>query len=98
MTYIDDDIRKAYNEVSQILKMIPKEELEKVPSKLINFFEMEKDKDYSKDITFDIPLNKQEILEDTINILAFLYLQYFCPSKADKQVLLSLFESNERLN
>lgn len=63
----------AYCEVLEVLKYIPKEDYDKVPTKMIQL--MEANYDQTNQFTYNvaIPFDKQEISEEAKLILAVLY-------------------------
>lgn len=69
--------RKAYSEVIEILKYVPKESVDKIPKIMLESFNNNMDKEY----TFSIDLNKsfeeQELLEETKAILANIFRDYW---------------------
>lgn len=92
---MSDKIRKAYSEVYEILQLLDDEFIDKVPKKFMEFIEKEKDNDYIPNIKPNVSLEEQELLEDTINILAMLKLDYWCENEAEKQELLDILNKNE---
>lgn len=88
-------MKKAYSEVSEILKYIDNELVNKIPKEIINVIENEKDKEYNATINPNIPLEEQNLLPETISILAMLKLDYWCESKEEKDELLSILNKNE---
>lgn len=93
---LDTEIKKAYSEVYEILKMVDKEYFDKIPKKFVEFLEREKDNNYIPNINENIPLEEQKLLNDTINILAMIKLDYWCSSEEEKSELLKLLNGNEK--
>lgn len=93
---LDTEIKKAYSEVYEILKLVDKEYFDKIPKKFVEFLEREKDNNYIPNINENIPLEEQKLLNDTINILAMLKLDYWCSSEEEKSELLKLLNENEK--
>lgn len=92
---MSDKINKAYSEVYEILQLLDDEFINKLPKKFIEFIEKEKDYDYIVNIDPNIPLEEQNLLPDTINILAMLKLDYWC-TEDEKQELLNILNQNEK--
>lgn len=92
---MSDKIRKAYSEVYEILQLLDDNYIDKVPKKFMDFIKKEKDNDYIANIKPNVSLEEQELLEDTINILAILKLDYWCENEAEKQELLDILNKNE---
>ena len=93
---LDTEIKKAYSEVYEILKMVDKEYFDRIPKKFVEFLEREKDNNYIPNINEYIPLEEQKLLNDTINILAMIKLDYWCSSEEEKSELLKLLNENEK--
>lgn len=91
------DITKAYSEVYEILQLLDKVYVNKIPQKFLNLIEKEKDINYIPNIRPNIPLENQYLLEDTINILAMLKIDYWCSDENEKLELIKLFNDNERI-
>ena len=89
-----DDVLKAYAEVDEILYLLDKKYLERVPLKIRNFFKKFKLKDYKPNINIEVPLNEQCLQRKTFVFLAILYLNYWCNSEEEKQDLLRQFSDN----
>lgn len=89
------NLNKALTEVSVILSFLDEDYKSKIPNKFINFIENEKDKNYTPNINPKIPLEEQNLLQDTINILALLKLDYLCVDEIEKQELIDLLKQNE---
>lgn len=92
---MNDKINKAYSEIYEILQLLDDEFINKLPNKFIEFIEKEKDNEYVVNINPNIPLEEQNLLSDTINILAMLKLDYWC-TEDEKQELLEILNQNEQ--
>lgn len=92
---MNDNIRKAYSEINEILSLMDNEFIDKLPKRFIEFIKKERDINYEPNINPNVPLEEQQLLEDTINILAMLKLDYWCETEAEKQELLQILSENE---
>lgn len=92
---ISKTTRKAYTEVNQFLRLLDKETLEKIPESVRNVFSQEKDKEYFKKISADIPIKKQNLMEETLAIIAYLNLEYICENEKEKERLREIYKRNE---
>ena len=88
--------RESYTEVLTILNYMETEYQEKIPKKLIDFFERNSAKDYKFDIDLAIPLKEQELKAKTLSLLAMLNLNYWCNSDEEKQELIKHYSENEK--
>lgn len=89
------NLKKAFSEVDMILDLIDSEMKNKVSADFIKFIKEEKDNEYKPNIKQDIPLEEQNILPETIDILALLKLNYWC-NEEEKKELLELLNKNEQ--
>lgn len=89
--------KEAYAEVNEIIKLLGIKYSGKIPSELIEFFEKEKEKakDYIFTINPNIPIKEQNLKEETLAIIAFLNLKYWCEDENEKQRLKEVYKKNE---
>lgn len=90
--------KQAYSEVDEFLNIISAENRNKVPQYLRELFNKEKDESYIKGIRPDIPINKQELKEETLAIIALLNLEYWCQDEIERQRLKEVYERNDERN
>ena len=85
---------KAYTEVLEIIKYLPKEERDKIPAEKIKFYEQNCDKEY--EFTFDIekPIDEQKTLRETNAIIVVLFRDYFATTE-QKEKLEKILQQNE---
>lgn len=75
---------KAYKEVLEILKYIPREDYDKIPKNIIRKFKKEQDIEYFYQVTEFADFNKQRMLEETEIILSVLYRDYWADKNRKK--------------
>ena len=90
----DDNI--MYAELSEILKMMEPEEVNKIPKKLLEVIEKEQSNTYIPNYDSKIELNSQSIKKETLAMLALLYINYWCEDENEKKEYLKLIEKNEQ--
>lgn len=90
----DDNI--MYAELSEILKVMEPEEVNKIPKKLLEVIEKEKSNTYIPNYDSKIELNSQSIKKETLAMLALLYINYWCEDENEKKEYLKLIEKNEQ--
>ena len=73
----------AYAEVLEVLKYVSLDDYNKIPKKYITFLEENSDENSTFTYNTAIPFKKQEISDDTKNILAMLY-RLFWASEIEK--------------
>ncbi|MBO5412848.1 MAG: hypothetical protein J6A29_00820 [Clostridia bacterium] len=72
----------AYKEVYEILKMVPHEDLAKIPKKFIEMVEERMNKDYNFFIDDNTDfVEEQELMLETRTILAYIFLNYWATEK-----------------
>ena len=90
---MDSNFEEAFYEVSEILKILPKEITDKIPEKFIQVIEQNKSKTYTKEINgLD---NLQDLKKETIAILGLIYRDFLCDKETRKELLIE--EQKEKL-
>ena len=84
----------AFYQISEILKYVDDDIKNKIPEKLINFIEANKSEDYKWEINFTLPLEKQDLLQTTKEILTIIYREYIC-SDTEREELDKILNENE---
>ena len=87
--------KRAYTEVIEIIKYLPKEEYSKIPLDKINYFKENMDKEYKFKIDPNIELEKQNISREANAILLKLFNDYFATAR-QKEILNSLLKQNQQ--
>ena len=95
---MENNLKKAYSEIYEILNLMEEEYVNKVPQKLRDLFKMEKEDNFSVNINIDKPLENQNLQKDTLTILAILYINYWSESDEEKQELIKLFRDVDKRN
>ena len=93
---VTKEFAEASAEINEILKYMPKEEVEKIPSKLREFFKEVSSKDFVTNINPNIPLDKQQIKEKTKDIIALIYRNYWCSEEERKELDQKLIENDKK--
>lgn len=86
---------QAYSDIAWILNGLEEKYLNKLPGKLIEFFEDNKDPFYISSIDIMRPLAEQELSQETEAILCLLNLNYWCTPE-EKEKLMAQYEMNEK--
>ena len=89
---MNDTYECSYVEVLEILKHIPKEEYDKIPKQLIEFFEEHKDKSYRYIYNPVSP----KTLRKTDAIIVSLYKDYIANDNEKEQIEKRLMENYEK--
>ena len=88
--------RQAYTEIDNFIELLDEYNRNKIPKKLREFFKKEKDNNYTKIIDSNIPIQEQNLKEETLALIAMLNLQYWCEDEEEKQRLKKVYSENER--
>lgn len=94
--YISESTRKAYTEVDNFIELLDEYHKNKIPKKLREFFKNEKEEKYIKNIYRNIPIKEQNLLQETLSLIAFLNLQYWCDDEEEKKRLRKIYTENEK--
>lgn len=93
---IPKKIRQTYSEVDEFLNLLSKEKQNEIPKELRDLFKNEKDKEYVKKINKNIEIDKQNLKEETLAIIALLNLKYWCKNEKEKSKLKEIYFKNEQ--
>lgn len=77
----------AYKEIHEILKFVPKEDLDKIPTKFIEMVQKKMNKEYEFSINCNIDfLEEQKLMVETRTILAYIFLNYWATEKQKETI------------
>ena len=74
---MENNYPKAYKEVVEILKYVPKESIDKIPQTMLDTFNSKMDNTYNFSIDINKSFEEQELLEETKAILANIFRDYW---------------------
>ena len=74
---MEDNYAKAYKEIVEILKYVPKESVNKIPKEMRDMFETEQLKTYNFQIDTGKTFEEQDLLEETKAIFANIFRDYW---------------------
>ena len=78
------EYREAFEEIFEIFNLMPKELLNKIPTKFYEMIKEERDTNYSPNI--QEPLEKQKLKNETIIILGLIYKDFLCSPDEKKRL------------
>lgn len=93
---ISKNTRIAYAEIYSFINLLPEKEKNKIPYNLIEFFYNKKDKEEIRELSLDIPIEEQNLKDETWNLIALLYLKYLCEDKNEKKELEKIYAENDK--
>ena len=85
---------RAYSEVYQIIQLLDDDLRNKLPDEVVLFFKENRDLEYEPYFNKYEVLENQKVLNETINVLAFLKLKYWCTTDEEK-IFLKQLEEND---
>lgn len=83
---MNKDYSDAYHEVLEVIKNIPKNDYDKIPKKLINLLEQNRNEKNSFVYNVALPFDKQEISKDAKVILAVIYRKCWATDEEKKNI------------
>ncbi len=90
---MDKKYAKAYTEVLEILKHIPKDEYDRIPKAEIQFYENNCDKNYKYIYDESLDIKDQNISRETNAIIISIYMNYFANEK-QKSIINEILKQN----
>lgn len=87
--------KEIYSEVYQVLNLLGNEYIDKLPTRLINMLEKQREINYNPQYTDDIPLAEQNIKKESISIIVLLYLNYWCKDDNEISEVNNILKENE---
>ena len=90
-----NEYNKTLCDIDLILNELDENERNKIPKKLRKLIQENKLEDYNSNIDTSIPLEEQELSENTKAFLAMLYLNYWCTSENEKNEIIGELTDNE---
>lgn len=91
---MENNYPKAYKEVVEILKYVPKESVDKIPQIMIDTFNAKMDNTYNFSIDINKSFEEQELLDETKAILANIFRDYWATPYQKERILAK--EKHER--
>ena len=95
---MNENTKKVYSEVYQVLNVLGDEYIRRLPKSLYNMLEEKRDTTYNPKYTDEITLDLQNINKESLNILALLQFNYWCDSYEEKLELQNILEENEKIH
>lgn len=83
---MEEEKKQAYSEVVEILKLIDNEEkIEKIPFEVIQLIKGNSDPTYKPEIRKDVPLEDQNLKNETYSIMAWIASKYWGEDVIDEE-------------
>lgn len=87
---------EGLSEVLVILDNTEPEYVNRIPKKVMKFFEDNASKEYVPNINPDLEIKDMHLLPSTKDILSVIYMNYWTESKEQKQEFLQLLKDNQK--
>lgn len=84
---MEDNYKKAYKEVVEILKFVSKENVDKISKEMLDMFEEEQDKEYNFKVDTTKSFEEQELLEETKAIFSNIFRDYWANDYQRKVII-----------
>ena len=84
----------AYKEVYEVLKLVPREDVEKIPNQFMEMVESKMNKDYEFTVDTNIDfVEEQKLMLETRAILAYIFLNYWA-TENQKEIINMKFKKD----
>lgn len=84
---MEDNYKKAYKEVVEILKFVSKENVDKIPKEMLDMFEEEQDKEYNFKVDTTKSFEEQLLLEEIKAIFSNIFRDYWANDYQRKVII-----------
>ena len=84
---MEDNYKKAYKEVVEILKFVSKENVDKIPKEMLDMFEEEQDKEYNFKVDTTKSFEEKLLLEETKAIFSNIFRDYWANDYQRKVII-----------
>ncbi len=88
-------LRNAYSEVLHYLKGIKRSDIDKIPHKLMDFLEENKNQNYICNFDYTKPLSELKLSEEANGLIGAICLNYWCNTENEKRALKNVLTANE---
>lgn len=100
--YTNEDYSKAYSEVLEVLRYIPKVDLVKIPKDEIMFYIKNMDNKHNYKYNFNKPFEDQKLMRLSKIIISNIYIKYLAKNKEElleneRKEILKLDEENRKI-
>lgn len=86
----------AMAEVLYYFRGIDKNEIAKIPKKLLVYFHTNATKDYICKFDYNKPLKDLEVADETKALIGMIYMNYICDNKEQKEKILRKLKENDK--
>lgn len=87
--------RIAYAQVDSFLSLLEQKYIDMIPRNIRYAIKQEKDQNYNTPLYADVPMKSQNLTDETLAIIAYLNLNYWCQDENEKEELRKKYQENE---
>ncbi len=87
---------RIFSEVNAVLNALGEKYINKLPKKLYNMILREKSYLYNPQYDITEDWSNQDIMKESLSMIALFHLKYWCESKEEKENLMKFFKENEK--
>lgn len=87
-------ISDIYSEIYEILEILGKDYVDRLPSKLYEHIKYKRNPNNTKEFYIDRPIEEQDLSIETLEFISFLNLHYWC-TESEKIELLKIYNEND---
>lgn len=87
---------RVFSEVYSVLNALGNKYIDKIPKKVFEIIEKNRDLEYEPEIDRNKALNKQNISKEAINMIAKIDLDFWCKTNQEKSEMHILLKENEK--
>ena len=91
-----NELRRTFCDIDTILSGLPEDDRNKVPMKFRKLITENKLEGYESLIRIDIPIEEQDLHEDTQSFIGMLYIYYWCKDEEERKELKKTLIENEK--
>lgn len=88
------EISDIYSEVYEVLEVLGKDYINKLPPKLYQHIKDKRNSSNTKEFYIDKPIEEQGLSLETLEFISFLNLHYWC-TESEKNELLKIYNEND---
>lgn len=93
---LSSSTRKVYSEVDNFLELLSEKTKNKVPQNIRDSFKRNKDPNYQKIINPNVAIKDQNLMRETLSVIAMLNLNYWCENDEERKRLMTLYRENDK--
>ena len=94
---MDIQVQRTYSEVYGILNMMGKYYINKIPTKLYQMIEKERDKNYNPQYDYNKTLDSQNVSKNALSMIALIHINYWMDQEEKREIKSVLFKNEQEI-